>query len=95
MEERRRTIRHRVFKAGTIRFNKAGAINCIVKNLSPVGAYLEIESLAQIPDEFTLAISKDQVTKECAVIWRDSHKMGVQFNLDRAADPVADEQQMK
>ena len=42
MEERRKVLRHRTLKAGHIAVNRAGTIDCRVRNLSPLGAYWEI-----------------------------------------------------
>jgi hypothetical protein len=44
MEERRKVLRHRTLKAGVISFNRAGIIDCRVRNLSPAGACLEVAS---------------------------------------------------
>jgi hypothetical protein len=42
MDERRKLPRHRTLKAGSISFNRAGGIDCRVRNLSPAGACLEV-----------------------------------------------------
>ena len=41
MDEKRKVTRHRTFKAGSIAFNRAGTIDCRVRNMSPAGACLE------------------------------------------------------
>ena len=51
--------RLRALKAGTISFNRAGGINCRVRNMSPAGACLEVDSQIGIPDNFTLVVSYD------------------------------------
>ena len=56
MEERRKVQRHRTLKAGSISFNRAGGVDCRVRNLSPVGACLEVASQIGIPDEFVLVV---------------------------------------
>jgi hypothetical protein len=80
MEERRHHPRHRTFKAGTIVFNRAGGISCTVRNLSAAGANLDVASPVGIPDEFTLAIEHDHVTRSCHVIWRSGKRIGVTFD---------------
>ncbi len=55
MAEHRNTPRHRVLKAGTIKFGGA-AINCMVRNLSDAGAMLEVTKPVEVPEEFTLAL---------------------------------------
>ncbi len=79
MDERRRILRHRTLKAGSIVFNRAGGIDCRVRNLSPIGACLEVASQVGIPDDFTLVVESDHVRQPCHVIWRTATRMGVEF----------------
>ena len=53
MTDRRATNRQRVFKAGTIEFNGQG-IECIIRNVSPTGAALEVPSPIGIPHEIVV-----------------------------------------
>lgn len=78
-EERRKVPRMRTLKAGTIVFNRAGGIDCRVRNLSKVGACLEVASQVGIPAEFVLVIERDQLRQPCQVVWRNSTKLGVEF----------------
>ena len=80
MLERRKTSRHRVLKAGTIAFNRAGGISCKVRNLSAAGACLEVESPFGIPDDFTLLIENDHIQRPCHISWRKDKRFGVTFN---------------
>jgi hypothetical protein len=79
MDERRKIARHRTLKRGSIAFNRAGAIDCRVRNLSPAGALLEVASQLGIPDDFTLVIDVDHLKAPCHVIWRTATRMGVEF----------------
>ncbi len=78
-EERRREPRLRTLKAGTICFNRGAAIDCRVRNMSPLGACLEVASQVGIPAEFVLVIDHDRLRQPCQVIWRNSTKLGVEF----------------
>jgi hypothetical protein len=80
--ERRKELRHRTLKAGLIAFNRAGTIECRVRNLSPIGACLEVAGPAGIPDEFLLLVEHDHLKKNCRVIWRKPSKLGVEFLSD-------------
>jgi hypothetical protein len=80
MEEKRKLPRHRTLKAGSITFNRAGGIDCQVRNLSPAGACLEVASQLGIPDDFVLVIGADHLKQPCHVIWRTATRMGVVFN---------------
>ena len=79
MNERRKVPRHRTFKAGHIAFNRAGTIDCRVRNMSPDGACLEVASQVGIPDQFTLLVDSDHLQKPCNVIWRTATRLGVAF----------------
>jgi hypothetical protein len=80
MEERRKIQRHRTLKAGSITFNLDGGVDCRVRNLSPVGACLEVASQVGIPNEFVLVVEVDHLKLPCHVIWRTATRLGVAFN---------------
>ena len=52
MVETRIATRHRLLKAGTIKFGN-DAIDCMVRNLSVTGAALEVSNQNSIPANFT------------------------------------------
>jgi PilZ domain len=79
MGERRKVQRHRTLKAGSISFKRAG-FDCRVRNLSPVGACLEVASQIGIPDEFVLVVRIDHLKAPCHVIWRIAARLGVEFS---------------
>ena len=79
-EERRKALRHRTLKGGSITFNRAAGIDCRVRNFSPAGACLEVASQLGIPDDFVLVIETDHLTLPCHVIWRTAMRMGVEFH---------------
>jgi hypothetical protein len=78
-DERRKIARHRTLKAGSISFNRAGGIDCRIRNLSPVGACLEVASQLGVPDDFVLVVASDHLHKPCHVIWRTATRLGVEF----------------
>lgn len=80
MLERRKTPRQRILKAGTIAFNRAGGISCMIRNISDAGACLEVASPIGIPDEFTLLIEPDHIQRPCHVIWKKDKRIGIVFN---------------
>jgi hypothetical protein len=79
MQERRKVLRHRTLKSGTIAFNGDGGIACRIRNLSPAGACLEVVSYIGIPEEFVLVIESERRQQPCHVIWRTATRMGVEF----------------
>jgi hypothetical protein len=80
MDERRKILRHRTLKAGSIVFNRAAGIDCRVRNVSPAGACLEVASQVGSPDDFMLVIEHDRLNQPCHVIWRTATRLGVEFS---------------
>jgi hypothetical protein len=78
MQERRASLRHRVFKAGTIEFDGSG-VDCTIRNLSPIGAALDVASPAGIPHEITLNIPTRNERQRGYIIWRKEKRIGVAF----------------
>jgi hypothetical protein len=76
--ERRAAPRHRTFKAGKIVLHQgASVIDCTVRNISAAGAALSLPNAAAVPVEFELHF--DNETRQCIVVWRRLHRMGVKF----------------
>ena len=72
--------RSRVFRAGKIIYNnKMSVSDCHVRDLSSAGCRVVLESLAGIPDHFTLHILTADSKHECEVAWRKSNMMGLRF----------------
>ena len=79
VDEKRKLPRHRTLKAGSISFNRAAGIDCRVRNLSAIGACLEVASQVGIPNDFVLVVDVDHVKQPCHVIWRTATRLGVAF----------------
>jgi hypothetical protein len=78
MKERRAKPRQRVLKAGTIEFD-GSSVDCTIRNMSPIGAALDVASPAGIPHEITLNIVSRQQRQNCHIIWRKDKRIGVAF----------------
>jgi hypothetical protein len=79
MDERRNITRQRVLKTGAIEFG-GSAIDCTVRNLSKIGAALDVPSPVGIPDKFDLVIPTDALRFACRVVWRKAQRIGVRFD---------------
>ena len=79
MDEKRTVPRHRKLKAGTIEFG-GGAIDCTVRNLSEIGAAIDVVTPLFIPDRFTLHVPTENLKKRCRIIWRKEKRIGVAFD---------------
>ncbi len=83
-EERRRQPRLRALKAGrAILPGGHSTFDCMIRNLSPVGAKVMFESTVDIPAQFRLRF-EDGTTHDCVVKWRSPREIGVEF-LDALA----------
>ncbi|PYB71424.1 MULTISPECIES: PilZ domain-containing protein [Rhizobium] len=77
--ERRREPRLRALKAGrAVLAGGRSTFDCMVRNLSPIGAKVVFESTADIPPRFSLRF-QDGTAHDCAVKWRTQREMGVEF----------------
>lgn len=82
--DRRRQPRLRALKAGrAILPGGHSTFDCMIRNLSPLGARMSFESTADIPPQFRLRL-EDGTTHDCAVKWRSPREIGVEF-LDALA----------
>ncbi|WP_338027776.1 PilZ domain-containing protein [Bradyrhizobium oropedii] len=61
---------------GAIEFGNE-AIPCTVRNLSPHGACIEVNSPLWFPDGFVLAV--DGLRHTCRVAWKKDRRIGLRF----------------
>jgi hypothetical protein len=80
MIERRKAQRHRTLKVGSIIFNNGGGVSCMIRNMSPAGACIEVTNPVEIPDAFTLFVESDNLLRRCHVGWRKQKRIGLTFN---------------
>jgi PilZ domain-containing protein len=79
MAERRKAPRRRVLKAGKIEFD-GSAIDCGVRDLTDLGAALDVATPVGIPDRFTLVIPVNHLRFACRVVWLKPTRIGVRFD---------------
>lgn len=79
MDEQRSSARQRTLKAGTIAFDRAAGIDCLLRNISKTGACLEVASPIGVPETFILVVEKDGLKRSCRVAWRSARRIGVWF----------------
>ena len=82
MEERRASHRSRTFRGGKILFNdRRSVLDCTIRNLSPEGACLQVESLVGVPAAFDLLIDGEEAPRPCRLVWQSHDRAGVEFSL--------------
>lgn len=80
MVEGRASDRVRSFlRARIIYNNNNSTIDCIVKNISPTGAKMDVSRLMSIPAEFDLDIPQKGRVFRARISWRDGDSLGVEF----------------
>jgi PilZ domain len=80
--DQRTKQRYQTFKIGVITSGSDRRL-CVVKNISPTGAMIEVENTLEIPDEFTLAIEANSFTHACRVAWKRPKQIAVKFDSSR------------
>ena len=89
MEERRESHRARILRGGKVLFNdRRSLLDCTIRNLSPEGACLQIESLVGVPPDFELLIDGEEAPRACRLMWQSEHRAGVAFEA-RPFQPAA------
>lgn len=71
---KRRNVRH----AARIHFARQ-SMTCMVRDISSTGALIEGRNLAAIPDQFRMRIEMESTERRCAVVWRKSTRVGIEF----------------
>jgi hypothetical protein len=54
-------------------------MDCLIRDISPTGARLELSGAATIPDRFTLLVPQTGKTFEATIKWRRGDEVGVAF----------------
>ena len=86
MPERRRSSRQKSFLRGCIYFNnRRSATDCLVRDISAVGARLIFSDAVTIPDVVDLYIPQKEQTLRAQVQWRHGEEVGVAFAAKGAA----------
>jgi hypothetical protein len=90
MSERRRSIRRKSFLRGSISFNGGrSAVDCLIRDLSDLGARVAFSDAIAIPDVVELYIPQKEETLRARVLWRRSRELGVVFVDAAQAQPSA------
>jgi hypothetical protein len=79
MEEKRKHPRTEVNEPGYV--SSGGSVmHCVIVNISPEGAAIEVDNPAFVPHRFRLVMANDaSVVYECRIIWTKKTRVGVSF----------------
>jgi hypothetical protein len=78
MEEKRKFQRTEINEPAYV--SSAGSVmGCVVRNISPDGAAIDVENPAFVPENFRLVIARDSSVHECRIVWIQQQRIGVTF----------------
>jgi hypothetical protein len=78
MQDRRESVRDKVFLGGVAEINGRGStMNCVVRNFSESGACVELDSAAQLPEQINLTIGQKGRSFLARMIWRQANRVGL------------------
>jgi hypothetical protein len=90
--ERRASERRRTLLAAKLSFDEPGMIvNCGVRNLSPLGALIELESTILLRPPFRLLTVRDGMIYEAELVWAWGRRVGLNFTAEHEARAPATE----
>ena len=75
--DQRAAQRRRVLKGGSIEFDGTG-VECLVRNISDIGAGVEVQNPVGIPHEISLRLLNK--SQPAYVVWRKAKRIGVRFD---------------
>ncbi len=78
MEERRKYGRTEIHERAYVSLD-GSVMSCIVRNISPEGAAIDIDNPAFVPERFRLVMAKDSSVRECRVAWIQKNRIGLTF----------------
>jgi hypothetical protein len=78
MEEKRKHQRTEINEPAYV--SAGGSVmRCVVRNISPDGAAIDVENPAFVPGQFRLVMARGYSTQDCRVIWIREKRIGVSF----------------
>ena len=87
MQDRRESVRDKVFLGGVAEIDQAGArMDCVVRNFSDQGACVEFDSTRPIPEQVNLTITRKGRSYLARMIWRQANRVGLAFLTMITAD---------
>jgi ribosomal protein S1 len=79
MLERRKSARLRVLKNAKLIVEKSSVIDCVVRNITSVGARVMIPNTTGLPEKLEMTFDRGQTIRSCRVIWRTLNETGIEF----------------
>jgi hypothetical protein len=78
MEEKRKHPRLEINEPAYV--SSGGSVmSCVVRNISPEGAAIDIDNPAFVPERFRLVLARDSSVHECRIAWIQQKRIGITF----------------
>jgi hypothetical protein len=74
-----------------LNFSRNASVACFVLNRSRGGAGLVLQRDVPLPLVFDLEIDGENMRRRCLAVWRDRCRIGVSFDMERAAEVAQDD----
>jgi hypothetical protein len=68
-----------LLRAQIIFNNRNSTVDCVIKNISPLGAKLVLGETTSVPSQFELYVPRRGRTYLARMAWRDTEAIGVEF----------------
>jgi hypothetical protein len=78
MEEKRKSSRAEINEPAYVS-SGGSVLGCMVRNISPDGAAIDVENPAFVPAQFQLVMASDSSIHECRIVWIQQNRIGVTF----------------
>jgi hypothetical protein len=80
MQERRKITRTRALKGAKLLLGNSSVIDCVVRDITNVGAGVEVPNTIDLPEALDLTYDGGRSLRRCRRVWRKLNKIGVEFN---------------
>jgi hypothetical protein len=89
MEERRKYPRTEINQPAYV--SAGGSVmSCVVRNISPEGAAIDVDNPAFVPARFRLVMASDGHVRDCSIAWIQRNRIGLTFiTAPQATQPAS------
>ena len=78
IEEKRKHPRTEINEPAYV--SSGGSVmSCVVRNISPDGAAIDVENTVFVPPRFRLVMARDSSVRECQIAWIQKGRIGLNF----------------
>jgi hypothetical protein len=89
MAECRTYPRMRVLKGAKIVLGASSVLDCVVRDLTNIGARVKIPSAVTLPEDVAITFDGGRTCRPCRVAWRTLDETGLEFTNPDSHQPAA------